>query len=176
MTDTSWNETIVNLPNSHVLQTSQWAEVKSEVGWRAHPLTWKNEKDEIVAAANILVRTVKPLGFGPKMAIGYIPRGPMLDWQDAGLRQKVMTEIEKFTREQGLIFMKIDPVLELGRGIPGEEKAEDDSLGSSVTAEWTQRKWRFSVEQIQFKNTAVLDLTGTEEDWLKRMKQKARYN
>lgn len=176
MTETFWNEAIINLPNSHVLQTTEWAEVKSEVGWRSHPLTWKNEKDEITAAANILVRTVKPLGFGPKMAIGYIPRGPMLDWNDSSLRQKVIADIENFTRDQGLIFMKIDPELELGRGIPGEDNAEEDSLGRTITSEWAQRKWRCSVEQIQFKNTAVLDLTGTEEDWLKRMKQKARYN
>ncbi len=176
MTETNWNDSIVNLPNSHVLQTTQWAEVKSEVGWRSHALSWKNEQGEIAAAANILVRTVKPLGFGPKMAIGYIPRGPMLDWHDASLRQKVLTDIEQFTRDQGLIFMKIDPELEMGRGIPGDERAEEDVLGSTVTAEWTQHKWRYSVEQIQFKNTAVLDLTGTEEDWLKRMKQKARYN
>ena len=36
--------------------------------------------------------------------------------------------------------------------------------------------WRFSEEQIQFRNTVTLDLEGDEEDWLARMKQKARYN
>ncbi len=29
---------------------------------------------------------------------------------------------------------------------------------------------------IQPQNTITLDLTGTEEDWLARMKQKTRYN
>ncbi len=176
MPEQSWDELIKDLPNSHVLQTTEWAEVKREVGWRAHPLTWNNDAGEVVAAANILVRSMRPLGIGPKMSIGYIPRGPMLDWNDQALRQKVLVEIEQFTRENGLIFMKMDPDLELGRGIPGGEKAEENSLGKIVTDEWLQRKWRYSVEQIQFKNTAVLDLSGTEEDWLKRMKQKARYN
>ncbi len=176
MSNQNWNNLIIDLPNSHVLQTTEWAEVKREVGWKSYPLTWKNEKGEITAAANILVRTVKPLGIGPKMAIGYIPRGPMLDWSDASLRQQVFSELEQFTSDNGLIFLKIDPDLELGRGIPGSEQAEEYVLGKLVTDELTQRKWRYSVEQIQFKNTAVLDLTGTEEDWLKRMKQKARYN
>jgi peptidoglycan pentaglycine glycine transferase (the first glycine) len=176
MTDNNWNDLIVNMPNSHVLQTTEWAEVKREVGWQSHPLSWKNEKGDIVAAANILVRSVKPLGFGPKMSIGYIPRGPMLDWNDQPLRQKVLNEIEQFAREAGLIFLKIDPDVELGRGIPGDEKALENPHGKIFIDELTLRKWRYSVEQIQFKNTAVLDLSGTEEDWLKRMKQKARYN
>lgn len=176
MVEQNWNDLIIGLPNSHVLQTTEWAEVKSEVGWISHPLTWKNDKGEITAAANILVRTMQPLGVGRKMAIGYIPRGPMLDWSDANLRQKVFKDIEQFTRERGLIFLKIDPDLESGRGIPGDESAQENPLGKLVTDEIVQRKWRYSVEQIQFKNTAVLDLTGTEEDWLKRMKQKARYN
>jgi len=36
--------------------------------------------------------------------------------------------------------------------------------------------WRESDEQVQFRNTVWLDLSGSEEDWLARMKQKARYN
>lgn len=176
MTDKNWNKSIVDLPNSHVLQTTEWAEVKREVGWTSHSLTWKNEKGEVTAAANILVRSMKPFGFGPKMAIGYIPRGPMLDWSDASLRQKIFSELEQYAREAGLIFLKIDPDLELGRGIPGAEMAIENLHGKIVTDELSRRNWRYSVEQIQFKNTAVLDLSGTEEDWLKRMKQKPRYN
>ncbi|PKN92957.1 MAG: hypothetical protein CVU42_09085 [Chloroflexi bacterium HGW-Chloroflexi-4] len=176
MPENNWNDLIINLPNAHVLQTSEWAEIKNEVGWKSHPLTWKNDQGEVIAAANVLVRTMKLLSIGPKMAIGYIPRGPMLDWQDANLREKVFNDIEQFTRDQELIFLKIDPDLEIGRGIPGDGKAEENPIGKKVMDEMCARKWRYSVEQIQFKNTAVLDLTGTEEDWLKRMKQKARYN
>ncbi|MBA4384296.1 MAG: hypothetical protein C0410_06140 [Anaerolinea sp.] len=176
MTEQNWNETVVGLPNSHVLQTSEWAEVKSEVGWHSYPFTWKNESGDVAAAANILVRSLRPLGFGPKMSIGYIPRGPMLDWKDKDLRQRVFSGIEQFAREKGLIFLKMDPDVELGRGIPGDEKAEEFLLGKVFTEELTRRKWKYSVEQIQFRNTAILDLSGTEEDWLKLMKQKARYN
>jgi peptidoglycan pentaglycine glycine transferase (the first glycine) len=176
VTETTWDESIINLPNSHILQTTEWAEVKSEVGWRSFPLTWKNDNGEITAAANVLVRSLRPLGIGPKMSIGYIPRGPMLDWNDQPLRQKVFSGIEQFAVDNGLIFLKIDPDVELGRGIPGDEKAEEYPLGKVFSEELAQRKWKYSVEQIQFKNTAILDLSGTEEDWLKRMKQKARYN
>ena len=40
----------------------------------------------------------------------------------------------------------------------------------------TRRGWRYSREQIQFKNTVLIDLAGSEELWMSRMKQKTRYN
>jgi peptidoglycan pentaglycine glycine transferase (the first glycine) len=176
MSEIPWNSAIINLPHSHVLQTTEWAEVKSEVGWVSHPLSWKNEAGEVIAAANILVRSMRPLGVGPKMSIGYIPRGPLLDWNDTKCRQQILSDIEAFAKENRLIFIKIDPDVELGRGIPGDAEAMENALGKAITQELLDRQWCYSVEQIQFKNTAVLDLSGTEEDWLMRMKQKARYN
>ena len=82
----------------------------------------------------------------------------------------------KLPEKTGLIFVKIDPELIIGKGIPGSETSEENTLGMTCTWELVQRKWKYSAEQIQFKNTAILDLDGTEEDWLKRMKQKSRYN
>jgi lipid II:glycine glycyltransferase (peptidoglycan interpeptide bridge formation enzyme) len=39
-----------------------------------------------------------------------------------------------------------------------------------------RRGWRESADQIQFRNTVLLDLTPSEEELLARMKQKTRYN
>jgi lipid II:glycine glycyltransferase (peptidoglycan interpeptide bridge formation enzyme) len=46
----------------------------------------------------------------------------------------------------------------------------------TVFREMKSSGWRFSASQIQFRNTVTLDLYGTEDEWLKRMKQKTRYN
>lgn len=172
----NWDEIIRALPESHFLQTSEWAEVKREVGWTSRQFTWKDEKGNLVGAANLLVRSLRPLGIGPRLSIGYVPRGPMLEWSDAGLRQKALDDLQVYAREQGLIFLKIDPEILIGRGIPGSEKAFEISESESILDELKERGWKYSAEQIQFKNTAVLDLRGTEEDWLARMKQKSRYN
>ena len=176
MTELGWNDQIVSLPGAHVLQTTEWAEVKQEVGWRSTPLVWKDETERVVGAANFMIRSVRPLGFGPKFSVGYIPRGPMLDWSDPILRKKILDEIEQFARKEKLIFVKMDPEVEIGRGIPGEDNSIENPVGARVSDDLQQRGWRLSPEQVQFKNTAVLNLEGTEEDWLKRMKQKTRYN
>jgi len=176
MTEESWNELIANLPQCHFLQTSEWAEVKQEVGWQSTQMVWQNAQGRVLGAANVLTRTLQPLGFGPRMSIGYIPRGPMLDWNDAAQRQKALDEIQAYAKKAELIFIKIDPEIILGSGVPGDEGASENLRARDCMEELARRGWKGSVEQIQFMNTAVLDLTGTEEEWLKRMKQKSRYN
>jgi peptidoglycan pentaglycine glycine transferase (the first glycine) len=39
-----------------------------------------------------------------------------------------------------------------------------------------RRGWKYSSDQIQFRNTVLVDLTPSEEEMLARMKQKTRYN
>jgi lipid II:glycine glycyltransferase (peptidoglycan interpeptide bridge formation enzyme) len=39
-----------------------------------------------------------------------------------------------------------------------------------------RRGWEYASDQIQFKNTVLIDLYPTEEEMLARMKQKTRYN
>ena len=46
----------------------------------------------------------------------------------------------------------------------------------AVVETLTGRGWRYSAEQIQFRNTALLDLHPPEDDLLAAMKSKTRYN
>ena len=174
--DEKWDGLIQDLPNAHLLQTSEWAEVKSEVGWKPLPLIWFNEQKNPSAAALFLIRTVKITPIGPGISIGYIPRGPILGWQDEHLRKIVLADIQKIARDRHLLFVKIDPELRVGSGVPGREEAIEDPVGAQTLEEMKNTGWHYSENQVQFKNTALLSLEGTEEDWLKRMKQKTRYN
>jgi lipid II:glycine glycyltransferase (peptidoglycan interpeptide bridge formation enzyme) len=70
----------------------------------------------------------------------------------------------------------MDPDVILGTGIPGGEQDSQDHLGDVVVSELVSRNWRYSSDQIQFKNTVLIDLSPTEEEMLARMKQKTRYN
>lgn len=172
-----WNDIIAGLPEPHILQTWEWGQFKTATGWQALPQTWKDDDGKIVAAALVLLRS---LPFG--LRVLYVPKGPLLDWSDAPLRRRVLDDLHSLARKQNAIFIKIDPDVHLGSG-PGDGCSEeecperqDDPLGDSVLAELIEHNWRFSGEQIQFRNTVMLDVTPSEDEMLARMKQKARYN
>lgn len=177
MTDQTagWNKIIASLPGAHFLQTLQWAEVKNAVGWQRQEFTWCGEDGEVSGAAQLLVRTMRLLKFGPKISVGYVPRGPLVDWDDPMQRVQALDSLEKHAWKSKLVFIKIDPEVVLGCGIEDSLDSED-TTGTRLKKELHQRGWRYSSEQIQFKNTMMLDLSGSEEDWMSRMKQKTRYN
>lgn len=176
MNQPDWNTKLRSMDQAHFLQTEQWAEIKAPIGWQSHQLEWKDDNGKVVALAQLLVRTVRPFRWGPRISIGYIPRGPLLNWEDENLRTRVIADLESRARKQKLIFIKIDPAVELGRGIPDDSDALLNPLGLKVCEELQMRGWHYSPDQIQFKNTVILDLEGVEENWLARMKQKTRYN
>ena len=74
---------IKNSSQTNLLQSSSWAKVKDE---------WGNERmgfyqdSKLVASASILIRPL-PLG----MTMFYIPRGPVMNYQDKDLVNFVLT-------------------------------------------------------------------------------------
>jgi lipid II:glycine glycyltransferase (peptidoglycan interpeptide bridge formation enzyme) len=100
----------------------------------------------------------------------YAPKGPLLDWSNESLRNRVFDDLQSFANRQGAIFLKIDPDIVLGRGV---ESGNSDQV---IPSEMKRRGWVESQEQIQFKNTVIVDLSESEETMLARMKQKTRYN
>lgn len=187
-----WNTAISHLYGAHVLQTWEWGKVKSQFGWQPHYLVWFREDDQyklstnhlpdrlkqkgLVAAALTLQRNIRIGGFSHRMGIIYVPKGPLLDWSDSPLRHRVLQDLKEFAQKHGAIFIKIDPDLELGTGIPGKTGSNDHSLGVSVVNDLKADGWQFSEEQVQFRNTVLIDLGQSEEELLANMKQKTRYN
>ena len=178
-----WNKLVANLPGSHLLQTSQWAQVKKIYGWEPLPFVWYGlhsdgtlDGEKVIAAAMILKKVISFAGVSTRIGIFYSPKGPLLNWSDNAIRQRVLDDLENFTRQRAGIFMKIDPDLELGRGIPGSTEAIENESGVGSVDELIQRGWRFSADQIQFRNTVMVDLSRSEEEIFARMKQKTRYN
>lgn len=171
-----WNTLIAGLPGAHALQTWQWGLVKAQVGWRAHPLIWRDEQGTLRAAALLLQRGIQIGGIALKLSVMYIPRGPILDWADTDLVTQVLDDLQAFARRNGAIFLKLDPDLPLGFGIPGSEDEQAAPTGLAVQQDLIRRGWAFSDEQIQFRNTVTVDLQEDEEALLARMKSKTRYN
>jgi lipid II:glycine glycyltransferase (peptidoglycan interpeptide bridge formation enzyme) len=172
-----WNELIASLPQPHLLQTWEWSHVKEVYGWKAMPFIWRfADSEKISAAAMVLKRTISLGGFSAKLNILYIPKGPNLDWKDDKLYRRLLEDLQAFAKSQRAIFIKIDPDVALGTGVPETEDATEDESGQKIRSELERRGWLFSQDQIQFRNTVLIDLTPSEEEILARMKQKTRYN
>jgi lipid II:glycine glycyltransferase (peptidoglycan interpeptide bridge formation enzyme) len=127
------------------------------------------------AAGLILKRQILRQGFAAPLSILYAPKGPLLDWTKPSLRAQVLNDLQGLARKESAIFLKIDPDVVLGSGAPPEENVADPR-GQDVPSELKQRGWRYSADQIQFKNTVLIDLSPSEEELLAGMKQKTRYN
>ncbi len=170
-----WDALIACLPDPHLLQTWEWAQVKSKYGWQPMPFTWQGDSG-VTAAAMVLKRAIPVGGFGRKMCVLYVPKGPLLGWDDAALRTRVLDDLQALAWRQGAIFIKIDPDAWLGTGVPNSPDETEDSGGQALRFDLSRRGWVFSQDQIQFRNTVLIDLSASEAEILMRMKQKTRYN
>lgn len=186
-----WNSIVSKLPNPHFLQTYEWGQVKAKYGWIPFYAVWtvdgkfstfketdhwRPNTDHCVAAALILKKTIRMGGMSARLSVLYVPKGPLLDWANEPLRNRVLNDLQAFARKQGGIFLKIDPDVVLGTGVPAGEEDAIDPQGQLVLADLKRRGWRYSADQIQFRNTVLIDLRPSEEELLMRMKQKTRYN
>lgn len=175
-TATNWNKIILSLPGAHILQTWQWGQVKNAYGWQSYPYIWKDTENNIIAAALVLSRS-SGLGRGAtKMNVLYVPKGPLLDWNNQDLVEQVLSDLQSIAKDYKAIFIKIDPDVPVGWGVPGSEDSWDDLQGIGIKEKLNAHGWQFSQDQIQFRNTVLVDLTQTDEQLLAVMKQKTRYN
>jgi len=129
-----------------------------------------------IAAVLILMKTIPMSGMSARLSILYAPKGPLLDWTNEALGNRVLNDLQAFAKKEGAIFLKIDPDIVLGTGIPSGEEDVIDNGGQAVMSELKRRGWRYSSDQIQFKNTVLINLNLSEEELQGRMKQKTRYN
>lgn len=161
-----WNNTLRAMPNAHVLQTWEWGEFKRETtGWIPTRLLFK-EGESVVAMASILTRKIGPA------AMMYVPKGPAMPHDDPELARAVLNELQK--RARFAIWLKIDPDVVVGTGIPGEDDADDSPSGAAFRDLLQTSGWRFSDDQVQFRNSVRIDLTQSEDNILMAMSQNTR--
>ncbi|MBN1979657.1 MAG: peptidoglycan bridge formation glycyltransferase FemA/FemB family protein [Anaerolineae bacterium] len=156
----SWNAALAALPCPHVLQSWEWGEFKARYGWRPSRYLWQDDGRPHAAA---LMLTRRP-GRLPA-AVSYVPKGPTLDYENTALLEEVLAHLETAARRERALFVKIDP------GVRA-----DTVKGKAVVETLRRRGWRASREQVQFRNTMVVDLARDPDEMLAAMKPKWRYN
>ena len=165
----TWDRALLDLPNPHVLQSWSWGEFKSRHGWTAERLLFQ-EEGHPVAAASVLQRKLPHL----PVSILYVPKGPILDWTHADLVASILDELERLARRRRALFVKIDPDLYYPDAAPAFSPRPANAPDIARLLE--SRGWRFSDDQIQFRNTVLLDLDRSEAELLAAMKQTTRRN
>ncbi len=139
----------------HLLQHPMWGQFKEEFGWRALRVALA-EGEEFLAGAQILFRPL-PLG----MTLAYVPRGPMLRYDDPHLWQALIQALDEEARRRRAVFLKVEPDWE-----------DDESARQRLHA----AGFRPSPQTIQPRSTIHVDLTPDPDTILARMKPKWRYN
>ena len=149
-----WNQFLQKFPNAHLLQTGEWGELKSDFGWE--PVRFIDE--EAKAGVQVLFRKL-PVGY----KIAYLPKGLVGDPEDF----LFWIEVDKACRSRKSIFIKIE--------LDGWEGRSFWEHVPHTLLRWVH-PMRMSSHNIQPPRTIIVDIRGSEEEILARMKQKTRYN
>ena len=169
-----WSQYLTEFPNAHILQTLQWAEAKKQNGWSPMFFWSRTRMHNLDALAMVLRRQISFLGM--KFTVLYAPKGPSLDWGNQEAVMQTLDFLQALCRKQKAVFLKIDPDVLLGIGVPGDEEEQPNPSGLVLQQELKKRGWHFSQDQIQYRNTVLVDLCQSEEELLAAIKQKTRYN
>ena len=131
------DEFVKTSPQTNLLQSADWAKIKDN---------WGNERlgvyqdHKLVAVASILIQPL-PLGF----TMLYIPRGPIMDYQNSELVAFMLQSIKTYAKSKRAVFAKFDPSLFLRKGLIGQEVKDQEATLAIIQslkecgAEWVGR-------------------------------------
>lgn len=139
-------ETQYNELVTHVIQSWQWGEFRKSLGI---PVIRYGlfEGNNLKQAFQISFHKIPLL----QKTVGYLPKGPFPD-------SEIAQALNKISKEQNCVFIKTEPDVEIG----AEGKIDS--------------RFKKSLKPLFAKYNFVLDLSASEEELLKNMHQKTRYN
>ncbi|MEJ5225780.1 MAG: peptidoglycan bridge formation glycyltransferase FemA/FemB family protein [Anaerolineales bacterium] len=147
----TWRDFLAAQSRVHLLQTAEWGELKSSFGWDAERLISGD------AGAQILFRRL-PLGF----SLAYLPKPLAAVYQHPAFWE----EVDALCHRKRAVFLKLEP----------DEWQTPGPTSTDPTPAFRLPGFFPSRYNIQPPRTVVIDLRGTEDEVLARMKQKTRYN
>ncbi|MEM7126571.1 MAG: peptidoglycan bridge formation glycyltransferase FemA/FemB family protein [Chloroflexota bacterium] len=163
-TKPAWNRFVEQHPQHHFLQLQQWGHFKEYFGWQSSTVFTSDSEGAIRSGSLVLYRPLiaqKPFHQLPTMTIGYVPKGPLVDWHDGAAVQELLDALEKDGRQNGAGILKIEPEL------------PDTEENRALLYEYG---FHPSGQTVQPRSTIHLDISGTEEAIMGQMKSKWRYN
>ncbi len=136
---------------THPLQSYEWGEFREKSGVKVIRRGFF-DGSKLVHGFQLTIHKVPKT----KFTIGYLPKGDMPT-------QELMNELKQIGKEENCIFIQLEPNITTAQIENGKRKMENLGLKPAAHPLFT-------------KYTFILDLTKSEEDLLKDMHPKARYN
>lgn len=151
-----WEALVKGRFSSGFLQSFFWSEFKRKVGWQTYKIGFLH-KEKLIAGA-----VINKFQFSKNKNFIYLAEGPVMDFEDTHAEETfhlLMSEIDNVVDLKGenlTTHVRIDPRI-------------------SIAPSYFNRfhKAPFNMEP---RNTLMIDLSKSEEEILKNMKQKGRYN
>lgn len=156
------NDFVGNKKNSQFLQSWQWGEFQEEASgdvWRVGV-----EENGILVASAKLVKKQLPIG----KSYFYCGRGPIIaeGLNVENILNFLFNGISDIAKKQGAMFLRFEPACPAGGPACQEFKLALSSLNFQI----------FKTIDVQPSKTLILDLKKSEDEILKQMRQKTRYN
>lgn len=155
-------------------QTEAWANLKKGNGWQSHYIGLKND-DKIVAAALLLAKQVPIV----KKKMFYSPRGFLIDYANKELLETFTTKLKEYAKQEGAIFVKIDPYVEYkehdNNGDIVEEGLNNEQIVKNLQ-ELGYKHFGFNLMQdtLQPRWMHVINTDRSLDDVMKDMESKTR--
>lgn len=110
-------------PLCNLLQSSSWAKVKDN--W-SHEIVGVYDDATLLASASVLIKQLPA-----KFTMMYIPRGPIMDYENDRLVTFFIQELKKWAKTKKTLFIKMDPSISIRSfGLKEIDTAYEDSYAS----------------------------------------------
>lgn len=150
-----YEDFVSNSPTGHIVQSWSWGEFKDSYGNKVTRIG-VIEKDKLVATASY---TLHQVPYTNKF-VGYLPKGPTVSSADPQPLEVLLEKLLEVAKSQNCLFIRLEP------NFLTSEKYHLPKRDNLVMAP----------KNIFAPHTLFLDLTRSEEELLKNMHEKWRYN
>lgn len=151
---------------SDIMQSIEWGKLKSKTGWKPRYYLFEDNSGNVVASTMLLAYRLPVV----KKYFWYAPRGPLVrDITNPDIVREVLQTLKSAAKKEGIIFIKLDPALELDTG-----KVFDTEVRKLGAVSMTKAGSGF--EGTQPRCNFKLDINKSEEELMASFHEKTRYN
>ena len=155
-----YNEFIVSNETTSVMQTMEWAKLKST--WN-YEVVYTEKDNKIVMSALVLIKRIP----GINMDLFYIPRGPIGDLKNSQDLNNLLKEIDKLKEKYKPFMLTCDPQISNGKELSNSLKNNNCSIKKHSAYDIYQPKYNFVIK---------VNENMSDDDILKNFSSSSRTN